>query len=266
MNNMSAAVKCFYINLDFETKKRDHMNALCVGLGHDFTRINAVVGKTISDSTLDIIYNNELARQKVGRNLTKGEIGCALSHIAALKLMVENNNQYAVIYEDDIKTDFNSKDIQKIIENIENGWDIVLLGHHPKYTRNKGAAISFWNRQEISKKISVGRFVERPLGAYAYLISQDAAKNIINDFNTISIPFDWWNIKEYRVLGLVRPNAVIADDFSNTSTLSVERLDVNYNRNTFQKIKDLIRFSLIKLNLFNLYFLISRLYKQILKR
>jgi GR25 family glycosyltransferase involved in LPS biosynthesis len=70
--------------------------------------------------------------------LTRGAIGCYLSHVKIWKDIVENNYKTALIFEDDAKV---PKDILKRINTnmqyIPNDWDIILFGYHCKQCTKK---------------------------------------------------------------------------------------------------------------------------------
>jgi len=63
------------------------------------------------------------------RQLSLGEIGCAIGHYQGIKEVVEKNIPYALFFEDDVifndtfKEDFNSK-----VKNIPQDFDLVSLG------------------------------------------------------------------------------------------------------------------------------------------
>lgn len=89
-------MRYFAINLDFETKKKEHILAEAYKHGLSLEIVPAVYGKALSEEELsrDVIdhHNNYL---------TKGEIGCALSHISIYKKMIDENIPLALVLEDD---------------------------------------------------------------------------------------------------------------------------------------------------------------------
>lgn len=258
-------IKCYYINLKHENNKNIHMQNLCKSLGFDYTRVEAVLGRELTDDDIMKSCSQDEANINVGRPLTKGEIGCALSHLTVLRDIVNNGIDYAVVFEDDIHTSFDRAQVSDFIDKINSNWDVILLGHHPKYTRNIGAGLSFWNQQKITKKIKIGRFSEKPLGAYAYLISLDGARKVISDFDVINKPFDWWNLDILTLRGLSEPVVKIAEQYSESSTLSLERGKVKFNRTKFQHVKDFIQKVLTRVKLKNTYFRLNRIYYQTFK-
>jgi GR25 family glycosyltransferase involved in LPS biosynthesis len=62
--------------------------------------------------------------------LTKGAIGCYLSHVKLWEHILKTNTEYALVFEDDAKI---PKRIKKIIDKqlkyIPSDWDIILFGH-----------------------------------------------------------------------------------------------------------------------------------------
>ncbi len=101
-------LKEHYINLDRCDWKREHMN----NMFPNSTRIVAVDGKEETpESILPYVADREWRDPNWNRRLTKGEIGCVLSHIKAWKHIVKTNKP-AIILEDDVvivDPDYNSK-------------------------------------------------------------------------------------------------------------------------------------------------------------
>ena len=61
--------------------------------------------------------------------LTKGAIGCYLSHQKLYDMIVASDAEYGLIFEDDVMIDASIyKKLNKHIESIPNDWDILLLG------------------------------------------------------------------------------------------------------------------------------------------
>jgi len=65
--------------------------------------------------------------------LTRGAIGCYLSHVKVWKDIVDNNHNAGLIFEDDVNVPVSLR--EKIIvsmEHIPKDWDIILFGYHCK--------------------------------------------------------------------------------------------------------------------------------------
>ena len=131
----------------------------------------------IDGSKLDInsVPLSELAKAELNQldstgfrtkhyQLTKGGIGCYLSHVKIWENILKNNYKYALIFEDDAKVPPNiSKIIETELKFIPNDWDIVLLG----YICNKCMKFENYNT------------VERFMLTHCYLISYDCIVKIM---------------------------------------------------------------------------------------
>lgn len=93
-------MKIFLINLKKDEAKKEKMQKELEKYNLDYELIEAIDGKTLSEDELKILvkdYENNF--------LTRGEIGCALSHQLAYKRMQEENLHHALILEDDVEFD-----------------------------------------------------------------------------------------------------------------------------------------------------------------
>ena len=94
---MSQQIPIFIINLKKDIDKQQHMEILCKRYNLQCHFIEAVYGKDLDKETLSMVYNKEKSISEFGRELTKGEIGCALSHMNIYKHMIEQNIEKAKI-------------------------------------------------------------------------------------------------------------------------------------------------------------------------
>lgn len=98
----------------------------------DFEVFNAINTMVLSESELQQKFNFECFKQTYHRNVTKGEIGCTLSHLAIYQKIVDDQciaeNEYALICEDDVlfAEDFNENLTALLNEKLNA--DIVLVG------------------------------------------------------------------------------------------------------------------------------------------
>lgn len=153
----------YYINLDRCDWKREHMN----NVFPTSTRIVAVDGKEETpESILPYVADREWRDPNWNRRLTKGEIGCVLSHIKAWKHIVKTNKP-AIILEDDViivDPDYNSKTLEQLKE-----YDFVYLGKR---------AIS-------GEPVSISEELEIPAFCYwacAYALTPKVAESLISYF------------------------------------------------------------------------------------
>ena len=105
---------------------------------YDLTRIDAIDGKTIditqhvsSEAYRDILTSEKNGYRMRHYELTRGAVGCYLSHIKAYEEALKCGKPYALIFEDDVR--FLTNDIQKELNEqllqVPQDWDMLLLGY-----------------------------------------------------------------------------------------------------------------------------------------
>lgn len=123
-------IPIYYINLDKNTDRKEFMETQLKNNNiTNYHRISGVYGVNITDingGTVDgINFKNE------NPDLTLPEIGCTLAHLKAIFTAYENNEENAIIMEDDcslVLVPLWKNDLQTIInENIKKDWEIANL-------------------------------------------------------------------------------------------------------------------------------------------
>ena len=254
----------FIINLKKDIKKLEHMKNVCKRNHIDPIFIEAVYGKNLDDDIISRVYIKDLAMKYFGRELTKGEIGTALSHLQVYKLMLENTIQAAVILEDDVDFKISYQDILKLIKELPKDWECVLLGHHARWSRDIDTTASVWNRNKVLENYQCVRFTEFPVGAYGYIINKKGALKRIKDFKKIDRPIDHWNDEKLNLYGIQPSIIKINEYFLNYSSLTSERskMEEQTNRTSFETFKDKVRSTLTRLQLLEAFFIVKSFFMQ----
>uniref|UniRef100_A0A4W5MBE3 Si:ch211-13f8.2 n=1 Tax=Hucho hucho TaxID=62062 RepID=A0A4W5MBE3_9TELE len=125
----------FLINLKRRIDRRDRMLSTLAVLGIDITLTEAVDGKALNSSQLQAMGIDMLPGYKdpySGRVLTRGEIGCFLSHYNIWEQVVEQGLQRVLVLEDDVRFEprFRSR-LVTIMENVDRvglDWDLIYVG------------------------------------------------------------------------------------------------------------------------------------------
>ena len=146
-----------YSNSDMSFKK---FNIFPAVVGKDLNLIEYVSPKG---------YQQILMSEKTGTrmhhyDLTRGAVGCYLSHLSIYKMIIEKNMKYGIIFEDDsmIANDF-YKRLLHGLNKIPKNWDIFLLG-------------------VICLKCDVGKDyinIKRFWGTHGYMVSNESAKKLL---------------------------------------------------------------------------------------
>uniref|UniRef100_A0A8C1TVD0 Si:ch211-13f8.2 n=1 Tax=Cyprinus carpio TaxID=7962 RepID=A0A8C1TVD0_CYPCA len=136
----------YLINLKRREDRRDRMLRSLEVLGIDFTLTDAVDGKALNSTQLRALGIEMLPGYKdpySDRVLTKGEIGCFLSHYNIWKKVVELQQQQVLVLEDDVRFEpsFKSR-LNTILEDVKQSglqWDLIYVGrkrlqiNHPEH-------------------------------------------------------------------------------------------------------------------------------------
>lgn len=115
--------------------------------------------------------------------MNSGEIGCFLSHYNIWKKMIDNEQQYAVVMEDDAKINTKLFDdhLKKIMKNAPENFDIIsIYKHENQLTR------SFIPYNKMFDLIE-----SKVWGTTAYIINLDGVKNLLKNIVPIRYPVDF---------------------------------------------------------------------------
>ncbi|XP_071764136.2 procollagen galactosyltransferase 2 [Centroberyx gerrardi] len=125
----------FLINLKRRPDRRDRMLSSLAVLGFNITLTEAVDGKALNSSQLQAMGIDMLPGYKdphSDRVLTRGEIGCFLSHYNIWKQVVKQELQQVLVLEDDVRFEprFRSRlvAIMDDVKRTELHWDLIYVG------------------------------------------------------------------------------------------------------------------------------------------
>ena len=212
----------FVINLERDIKKKERIiKRLKDAQAFNITTIfKAVDGDGINKDFLELndikIYDKWLD-PNTKRPITKGEIGCSLSHLFVWREIVEKNLNNVIILEDDANFDSNLlENINKL--NIPKDYDLLYLGR-----KN-------FDKSEIkvNDDILIPNFSYWTIG---YILSNNGAKKLLeSNFNKKIIPVDEvlpimynkshrveYNTNNFKAYGLVN-NIVRPEDSAFTDS------------------------------------------------
>lgn len=95
-------MKVYLINLDRNPERLEFMRGQLDRLGISFERFPAVWGKGLSEDERRTGFSKVRSFIAAGKRLSDAEIGVAMSHAGCCRRMVEANEQYALVLEDDV--------------------------------------------------------------------------------------------------------------------------------------------------------------------
>lgn len=174
----------FLINLDSKKKRLENFISAYKKTDlftvKNMERISAVNGRELSINDLvsdkgrfDINMVEKKGYRIRHNQLTRGAVGCYMSHMNIYKMMRDRKEQYAIIFEDDVK--FNKSDIyrevRKRLAKIPDDWDMFLLG-----------CIC-----QVCKKNTGYQDIQHFFLMHAYVIKQSGAIKILNELEFMPI-------------------------------------------------------------------------------
>lgn len=171
-------MKTFIINLEKEKTKKKYMVDMCNRFKLDFEICKAIDGSKLSSTFLkENIYDYPNCF------LTKGEIGCALSHYNIYKEIINRRLPYALILEDDAIIDNRTIEfINAFKKNKKQG--IFLLTGDFLYIKNK----------KFNMKNFTIFYVIKASRTTGYIITQEVAKKLAEFLIPIRYEADMFEI------------------------------------------------------------------------
>ncbi len=187
-NTMNFTVKL--INLDASEGRLKSATDSLVAAGFDFERFPAIDGRKRNDLVAEY-YDDEGALKVMGRSLSRGEIGCYLSHLICLKEFLSGSDSLLLVIEDDFafvrggaEAIRASLELLKDDSPFEKPW-MVTLGRRRKKIFRPFASFSAggteWNLR---------RAYYIPDRTTGIIWSKAAATRFVSDFNCIRYPID----------------------------------------------------------------------------
>ncbi|GEM_PF-208819 len=224
--------KVFVINLDRHRERRRHMEDLCSRHGLPCEIVEAVDGRRLDRAVRERVYRESGALATLGRPLTDGEIGCALSHLHVYRRMVDQGIETALVLEDDVRFSDALMDVLGAMEGLPGDWEVVLLGHHRRSSRARVTQASLWFRRPLTEGIRIARFSEMGAGTYGYLVNRAGAARLLIEASPLCKPIDHYtgDGRHVNVYGVVPPCVLIHDDLSAGSGVGEERFRLDRGR------------------------------------
>lgn len=257
--------KILYINLKHRQDRNDNVieqlkkiNKLNIA-----ERVDAIYGadldikslpsNLISDRGKEDALND---KQRVYTFLTRGGIGCALSHRKTYEKIVNDNISSALILEDDITIDdsFNEK-LEILNKNISQDYDILFLGYHD-------TSIKYFNKE-------INQYYTKPnklYGLFGYIVTNKGAKKLLDIFPITlqidsEIPNHFNKINAYAVT----PNNRII--FSDQSSIHTKfGTDIQIRTDNKQNEYDLTPYILLLILILSNAFLVYIIYRLFIQK
>jgi glycosyl transferase family 25 len=220
-------IHTFIISLPKDRPRREYLGNQLEKLGVPFSIVNAVHGASLSAEELDASYDRKKALDLFNRELSKGEIGCALSHITIYRKMVAENIPYALVLEDDanILDEDLSATLAKLAQlHPAHKPAAVLLSHVERYNANKKVPLD--DKRTVYEAY-------RGCCAHAYFITNAAAEILARQLYPAYVVADKW---EYFQEYFIAVNALVPYSIGLTSASLSSSIDAQGER--IKKLKN----------------------------
>ncbi len=170
----------FLINLDKNTDRLVSADEQLHRLGVSYERFSAINGKALSDVERKRLSSSFRSWLCLAHVIKGGELGCALSHMAVYRLMVERQLPYALVLEDDVILSDRFPDVLQMAEQyVNSNLPQVIL-------------FSDWGGEGGSSYENGLQELQSAGCADAYLITLSAAKLILRVNQPVICVADAW--------------------------------------------------------------------------
>ncbi|KAI3609425.1 Beta-1,4-galactosyltransferase [Cupriavidus necator H850] len=216
-------IGAYVINLDTARERRERISGQLAGLGIPFQVFRAVDGRVLAEEEVASKYDAAAAAARY-RPMSRGEVGCGLSHLGVYRKMLDDGAAFALVLEDDASL---GPDLASVLADLESRLDpdraeVVLLSHVDKYTR--------WGARRLGgERRLVRRYGEWWL-AHGYVVTRVAAQRLLAGLQPLWCAADYWSAFEKQ--GLVSVSAVVPyciglTELAETSSLETHRADLD---------------------------------------
>lgn len=197
-------IPAFIISLADEHARREHMRRECARIGLDAVFTDAADLRAADEADIGRLSALPLAKpRKKQRRLTRGELGCALSHRSIYQTIVDRRLPYALILEDD--AEFVGNPLPLLDADTlgrlagQHPFDILLLG----YVKTLPAQLPYYYRR-IPLKTRARLVLDGDVmifgtpweqygcGTVAYIATQEGARKLLAATDPPCVAADDW--------------------------------------------------------------------------
>lgn len=217
----------YYINLNRSPERKQNVEFICKHQNLIPKRIEAIDSKDIDIN--DEKYQKAIHKIKwwfLKNNMNNlGHFGCYLSHMKTYETFLRSNEEYCLIFEDDISLITNDikKEIHKNMNNLPKDWNILLLGYEIDGGKKR---VKEGNKNLKLKNglLNITYFV----GLHAYIINRKTAKILLENLQTLEWIIDW-NICYLADRGLLNIYGVFPPLVCQPAVHMIDTNDIYYN-------------------------------------
>jgi glycosyl transferase, family 25 len=205
------------------------------GLGLPFRFLDGVDGRVMTGKAREQVAPLRLRRY--WSRLTGGEIGCALSHLAAIRMIAAGPDPMVAVLEDDVAVPPEFPQFLADLERDPPPFDIMWLSHSPKKKYRAIMPLGRLGGRQIRARV----YLDYTTAAMIY--TRDAARRLAG-VKIVVAPIDHMLWRNHTVSGLrvveVHPH-IITQDMDGPSTIADREVKAIGARAKFRR--EVIRYS-----------------------
>jgi glycosyl transferase family 25 len=179
---MASLPPIWVVSLERAPRRRDHVRRVFTDAGLPYEIVDAVDGTALTPEDRRT-YSHVRAVYELGRGLTAGELGCALSHLGLLRRLVDEGHPDALIVEDDVEPGAELGAILAERDTLPADRDVVT------FCRLSPAAEPV-PVMDLGDDLQLATYDRTPFGAQCYLVTRRAAAALLACAFPIALPFD----------------------------------------------------------------------------
>lgn len=166
VNNQSEPINLYYINMDKSINRNNRfLSRMAKFNNYNIIRVKAITPNDLTEYIIDIPLHCIAMHDK--------EKSCLLSHFKAIEMAYNNNDEYAIIAEDDMIINKNIN-WEYFISKLPNDWEIIQLYYFKLKFKNNANFIKLQSDNFLIKTQNV------LTSAAAYLINRKGMINILS--------------------------------------------------------------------------------------
>lgn len=131
-------IPIYLINLDENPERLAECHAELTKHGLTYERVPGVLGKELSTQEIAKYYDEVMNEKLHYRTLSKGEVGCYLSHRECWKKIANSKAPYGIVLEDDINITGDVERAMELVQQANFDWDLIKLA---PYSRKTGKVV-----------------------------------------------------------------------------------------------------------------------------
>lgn len=201
-------MEIFYINLDKDVARRESMERQLSELGLSYTRISGVYGKDLNEEEIRKCYSRRRALYRQSRDLSRAEIGCAMSQLEIYLEILRRQLPYALILEDDVIL---TKKVVEALPDIE----ALIRPERPELLLLSPSQVCCKNANTVR---SCGIYQAAPFKsgyfASSYVVTNLAAQSLLKELDPVGDVADCWKrLHRFKVVDIfgLKPHLIEQD-------------------------------------------------------